>query len=41
MKKTVAKKAPAATVVTPTKQVMDMVAKDRVEVGDEMPIYFY
>ena len=48
-----AKKAPAkkpaakktsvekASVVTPTAQVMDMIVKDRVEVGDEMPIYFY
>ena len=41
VKKPVAKKEPTAAVVTPTKQVMDMVVKDRVEVGDEMPIYFY
>lgn len=40
-KKNVAKKAPEKTVVVPTKQVMEMVAKDRIEVGDEMPIYFY
>lgn len=40
-KKSVVKKAPEKTVVVPTKQVMDMVIKDRIEVGDEMPIYFY
>lgn len=39
-KKSVVKKTPK-TVVVPTKQVMDMVIKDRIEVGDEMPIYFY
>jgi len=32
--------APKATTLTPTKQVMDMVTKDRIEIGDEMPVYF-
>lgn len=41
VKKPAASKKPATTVVTPTKQVMDMVEKDRIEVGDDMPIYFY
>ena len=36
-----AKKTPAASVVTPTKQVMDMVVCDQIAVGDDMPIYYY
>lgn len=41
VKKTTVKKAPEKTVVEPTEQVMDIVMNDRIEVGDEMPIYFY
>jgi len=42
-KKAPAKKeeAPKAAVVTPTAQVMDMISKERIEIGDEMPVYFY